>query len=421
MAPFAPFEPKPHLAVACSGGADSLALTLLAASWAKSFGGHVTALIVDHRLRPESAAEATQVASWLAVRGIAREILTRDGAPLASDVQAAARAARYALLEAWCEQAAVLHLLTAHHLDDQAETFLLRLARGSGLDGLAAASAVVERGFGRILRPLLPVPHARLVARLVAERQDWVEDPSNRDLHYARSRLRAVAGVLADTGLEAGRLAATAAQLARARVALEDDLVALLARAAWLHPAGFAWLDPPAIAAASEEVGLRALAAVIATVAGIQYPPRFDGIERFYRELRGGLAATRTLGGATLVPRRGRVLVCREPAAVAPPVDARPGARTWWDGRFMLDLPAAAPGGSLGALGPEAGEWDRARIPAPARAALPALRDTYGIVAVPHLEYVRPGAEARLTGLVLRFRPTRPLAPRGFVAARPRA
>src|SRR5579863_9177854 len=133
-----PFERRPLIAVAVSGGADSMALALLADAWAKARRGRAVALTVDHRLRAESTAEARQVARWLRRHGIAHEILTWTAPRPRSGVQAAARAARYALLEDWCLRAHCLHLLTAHHRRDQVETFWLRLTRGSGLDGLAA-------------------------------------------------------------------------------------------------------------------------------------------------------------------------------------------------------------------------------------------------------------------------------------------
>ena len=143
MALLAPFEPAPLVAVAVSGGPDSLALALLAARWAASRGGRAVALTVDHHLRPESTGEALQVGRWLADRGIAHAVLDWSPPPvLAGDIQAAARDARYAMLEAWCREAGALHLLVAHHAEDQAETLLLRLGRGSGLAGLAAMPAV---------------------------------------------------------------------------------------------------------------------------------------------------------------------------------------------------------------------------------------------------------------------------------------
>ena len=132
LLPFAPFEPSPHLAIAVSGGADSMALALLADRWARMRGGRVTALTVDHGLRAEAAAEAAQVARWLAERGIAAMTLAGVAPLPRRDIQAQARALRYRLLEGWCAEAGVLHLLIAHHQEDQAETLLLRLGRGSG-------------------------------------------------------------------------------------------------------------------------------------------------------------------------------------------------------------------------------------------------------------------------------------------------
>src|SRR5262245_21437394 len=159
MRPLGPFEAQPRLAVAVSGGSDSLALTLLLHDWARRQRGVLTALTVDHGLRPEAAAEARQVARWLRARGIRHRVLTwrPAGEARRGGLQAAARAARYRLLGAWCRANGVLHLALAHHREDQAETLLLRLARGSGLDGLAAMAAVSEREGVRLIRPLLAV------------------------------------------------------------------------------------------------------------------------------------------------------------------------------------------------------------------------------------------------------------------------
>jgi tRNA(Ile)-lysidine synthase len=387
----------------------------LADEFARTLGGSLVALTVDHRLREDSAAEAAQVASWLGARGIAHETLVRDGPAPHGDVQGAARDARYRLLEEFCARAGVLHLLTAHHREDQGETLLLRLARGSGLDGLAAIPAVTERAACRVLRPLLGVARARLAATLAAQRQAWIEDPSNRDPTYARARLRNSAAILAEDGLTPERLADTARRLGRARVALEAEVAALLARSAWLDPAGFAWLDPSPLAAAAAETALRALAAVLACVAGAAYPPRLDGIERLLAELCGGLARGRTLGGCLVAPRRAGVLVCREPEAVAPPVLALPGERVTWDRRFVVCLPPGAPPEwSVGALGADRVPACALDVPGAARPTLPALRDRDGVVAVPRLGFFRDGG---LGGGVLRFRPSRPLTAGGFAVA----
>jgi tRNA(Ile)-lysidine synthase len=421
MAPFGPFEPRPLLAVAVSGGADSLALCLLADHWARARGGSVIGLTVDHRLRPEAAAEARQVAAWLAAHGIAHRTLAWRPPDGLRNLQAAARTARYALLDAWCRDSACLHLLTAHHREDQAETFLLRLARGSGLDGLASMRAERALVHCRLLRPLLPVPHDRLTASLAAQGQAWIEEPSNRDPRYARVRLRSSAALLIREGLTPSRLAATAQRLGRARAALAAAVAELLAEAVVLYPAGFAWLDATPLSTTPPEIGLRALARLVTTVGGGIYPPRHERLERLFALLAEGLATGRTLGGCRFIPKRGAVLVCREPSAVAPPSALAPGASIRWDGRFAARLSTAAPEGlSLGALGnsteapPELKER-LATLPGAARPTLPAIRDLAGIVAVPHLHYAKIGREAVAAMIeTVAFRPERSLTASGF-------
>jgi tRNA(Ile)-lysidine synthetase-like protein len=144
---------------------------------------------VDHRLRPESGEEIRRLQGWLSARAIRHEILAWSGAKPAAGIQEAARAARYALLDDWCRAHACLHLLTAHHREDQAETYLLRRRAGSGANGLAGMSAIRELSHCRVVRPLLGVAKTRLVMFLDAERQPFLTDPSNSNPAFARSRL----------------------------------------------------------------------------------------------------------------------------------------------------------------------------------------------------------------------------------------
>src|SRR5262245_55954926 len=186
-----PFEARPHLAVAVAGGRDSLCLALLLHRWVQGRRGRITALTVDHRLRPESAAEAARVRRWLATHGIAHRTLRwqrGDARSATSGLQAAAREARYRLLCSACRELGILHLALAHQRDDQAETFLLRLDRQSGPDGLAAIAPIADRQGIRLLRPLLPVPRARLAATLQAWRQHWIDDPSKIGRASCRER-----------------------------------------------------------------------------------------------------------------------------------------------------------------------------------------------------------------------------------------
>jgi tRNA(Ile)-lysidine synthase len=408
MEPFGPFEAAPRLAVAVSGGADSLALAVLAAEWARARGGEVVALTVDHGLRPGSAAEAAQTREWLAALGISHHILRWTGPKPSADLQAQARDARYGLLGEFCQSAGILHLLLAHHREDQAETLLLRLGRGSGLDGLAAMAPERTTRWGRLVRPLLDIPRQRLRATLESRGQSWIEDPSNRNLDFARVRLRRLMPDLAAEGLDPTRLAATAKRLGRARAALETALAEAAARYVELASAGYAFCRAPVFFRLPEEIGLRLLARLILVVGGGVHGPRLERLERLYGQIRAGLATARTLGGCSVVPWEDGMIVCREPARMAPPVALLPGEAVLWDGRFLAELAPHGPSGlflgGLGAVG-----WRRlcrmsARdrlhsLPSCVRPTLPALFDEDGVSAVPHLGYNPNGVMAGLRRL----------------------
>lgn len=399
--------PAPRLAVAVSGGADSLALTLLADEWARAEKGAIVALTVDHGLRPEAADEARQVAAWLGARGVEHHVLRwqpPDGER--ANLQARAREARYGLLTSWCRAHHVRHLLVAHHRDDQAETFMLRLARGSGVDGLAAMSALSMRDGVTLLRPLLDVPKAALVACLREREQSWIEDPSNRDASYARVRMRALMPLLAAEGLTIERLAATAARLDDARDALDRACRDLLASAAELHDTGYAVVEPQAFADAPRDLAHRALARLLMALGGQTYTPRFDGLERLAADLcdvrrrPDALGGGRTLAGCCIVPQGdGRVMILREARGLADPV-ALGLAETHWDGRFTVTAARPFPNGTtLGALGdagwqtlrPEISQAELLALPRALLPTLPALRDGGGLAAVPHLAWRRAG------------------------------
>jgi len=411
MTPLGPFESRPCIAIACSGGRDSMALTLLMREWATARGGAAMALIVDHALRPESASEAKLVAAWLESRGIASQILCRTGAAPTGDLQATARAARYRLLSQWCAASQCLHLAIGHHLEDQAETFLLRLARGSGVDGLAAMAPVSESRTMRMLRPLLPVPSQRLGATLARfGMRDPIDDPSNRDPAFARVRMRGLASSLAGEGMTARRLAGTAARMARARHALEGAVAGLLAQAATLHAAGYCVLETAPLRAAPPETALRALARVLSCIGGRDYPPRLERLERLHGWIMGRDSGRgRTLGGCRVIQRKTALLICREPAAATAVLAAK--GDVYWDNRFRLRVDAGGEVRRLGADGWRQAVADAPRlkstpIPAPARPSLPAIWAEDELLSVPHLDYRR---RAEFPAAIIWFSPKRPL------------
>lgn len=439
MAALGPYEPSVGLVVGVSGGCDSMALVLLAHHWAMSRGGEVTAFTVDHRLRAGSRSEALWVHRTLGKRGIRHRILTWDRGAAAgrANLQAEARSARYRLLEEGCRAKGILHLLVAHHRDDQAETFLMRLERGSGLYGLSGMAPVVERRGVRVLRPCLAVRKVELRTYLEKNGQDWLEDPSNQDFRFTRVRTRGILPELTAAGITPGRIAETAGRLGLERGVMDLAVARLLALAADPDPAGFVLLDRECLLAAPEPVGLRALSRVLGVVGGSAYAPRFDRLARLYREIAGPCRA-RTLGGCTV--RRARkdgLLVCREQAAQDPPMAVDGPGTVLWDGRFRVELVAENVSQrrvsmTLGPLGRDGwaeikahhGGYSNAphgrprALPAAVRLGLPALSDTRGVVEVPHLGYRRPLAKTgslKIKGI--RPLPPEPLAGPAFKAA----
>ncbi len=391
-----PLAPERRLAVGVSGGPDSMALLCLAEDWCRRSSRSLTALTVDHGLRAESANEAGQVAAWAAARGVPHVILRWEGAKPRANLQAAAREARYRLMGDWCRAQGISALLLAHTKDDQAETVLARLARGSGVDGLSAmAPRRVLRGLA-LVRPLLSVQRAQLITTLAAFAQPYVEDPSNVDPRFLRARLRRARGALEDVGLTTSRLAATAQRMARARVALEADTAALLARFANIHAAGFCRLDGAQLKGAPAEIGLRALARILMAVGGADYPPRLERLERLYGRIEDGtLGRGATLAGCRIVPSGDRLLVTRELSAVNPePLALTPDEPSFWDHRFQVRLAAVPDVGKaeVRALGPHGLDSLRKvlegaplALPALVRPTLPALFLDGALAAVPHL------------------------------------
>jgi tRNA(Ile)-lysidine synthase len=299
--------------VAVSGGGDSVALMVLLAEWAQASGRERPVILtVDHRLRPGSDRTAAAVVASAQALGLEAHIQVWRGRKPVADIEGAARAARYRLMGSWCRAHGVHALYVAHTLEDQAETFLLRLARGSGVDGLAAMSEVSPfplPGFEGIcvVRPLLGTSRVGLRTFLAARKIGWHEDEMNVDPRFARVRLRAVWPSLLAAGLSAERIADAARHLARARLALDHDVVVLLSEASQLHE-GYVLLDGATLAAAPREIGLRALARVLMEVSGRAYRPRFERLECLFDAIgRDVFAGGRTLHGCVVKPAAKRL------------------------------------------------------------------------------------------------------------------
>ncbi|MEG6507458.1 tRNA lysidine(34) synthetase TilS [Methyloligella sp. 2.7D] len=346
---FAGLRASPRLALAVSGGADSLALFYLVHRWrqARDAGPELSVLTVDHGLRPESAGEAAMVAALAAKLGLPHRTLHWTDSAGGPGLQERARQARYRLMAGFCHDNGIPALLTAHHLDDQAETVLMRLRRGSGLDGLAAIPAQGDWAGITIRRPLLDLPKARLQATLREAGIVWAEDASNQDSRFERVDLRQQGRALAALGLTPEALGRTARRLARARDALEAETGRFLADHLRIDPqagaAGFAALSFAALRDAPEEVALRALSRLIAMIGGQERPVQLSKLEALLAALKAEPGKTRTLGGCRLAPKQEDLRLFREIRRPGLPViQLRPGDTALWDNRFYVGLGSEA-------------------------------------------------------------------------------
>ena len=411
MEALSPFERRPIIAVAVSGGGDSMALALLLDRWTRERDGGVLALSVDHQLRSESRQESEKVGLWLKRRGITHRILTWKGEIPENGIQDAARAARYDLLIKTLRQEGILHLAVAHHQDDQAETVLARLARGSGVDGLASMAASSEMGFGRIIRPLLGMSRKDLGEYCQMMEQDFINDPSNQNQKFQRVRLR---NLITNESVDPARLARTASEMGRVRAALEQKTALLLAQGFSLHPSGFGQLSLQSFLSENKEIGLRALSSILRTLGGRRYPLRFEPLQNLYHSLdETGLA--RNLAGCLIRAKKDSILFGREARGMEAAKPIFSDCPTYWDRRYRVEIKHSATSLQIGALGEERAASIRQQIkktdvPRIFWASQPALLRGEDLVAAPNLGYFHPDFAASLQLRVI-FAPDRALAP----------
>jgi tRNA(Ile)-lysidine synthase len=318
---FSDFENFRRVILAVSGGPDSTALMLLAKRWLdrRPRGPELVAATIDHRLRRESRAEAAAVAKLARKLGLRHHTLVWSGKKPKTGLQNAAREARYGLLVVLAQKLKADGVATAHTQDDQAETVLMRLARGSGLSGLAGIRRRSERDGITLARPFLELPKARLLATLRKAGIAFVEDPTNRDPRFARPRLRKIASVLAEEGLDAARLAGLAKRIARADAALTATVEAaephvLLSASADGRTTEF---NAAALFTFPSEITIRLLGRAVDRI-GDEGPVELGKLEALYQALADSYAAgwrlKRTLAGAMVALAGPRLSVSQAPA-----------------------------------------------------------------------------------------------------------
>jgi tRNA(Ile)-lysidine synthase len=394
-----PLEPAPAVAVAVSGGADSMALAVLARDWIGRRGGSVHALIVDHGLRAASADEARITVQRLTDLGISARVLFLADLKRGRAMAERARISRYQVLIGACAEAGVLHLLLGHHAADQAETVAMRVLRGSHTSGLAGMAALHETARVRLLRPLLQIPPPVLRQFLAARGIGWVEDPSNQDLRALRPRLR-------NALIPNAAVAEAASTAGRTRRRAEEAAALELALRATIRPEGFALVLPG-------RISTQALRALLRAIGGADYAASPSQVAALAARL-----VPATVAGVRLMPA-GRLgdgmLMVREEAAISPPAPAVHGMV--WDGRFRVTEVAgpAAKDATVGKLGDDAARFRRrSDLPAAILRTMPAIRLGEVLASVPHLRYDSGDNNLRMT---VSFAPGRPVAGPSFLPA----
>ena len=396
------------IGLAVSGGGDSMAMLYLAHNWTRDYGVRLWVVTIDHGLRPESASEAAMVAEECTALGWPHAALRwhwgRQG-----NVQDAARRARLSLIDQW--RGDLKHVLFAHTEDDQAETVLMRLARGSGVDGLAGMrpsrhvalhplgapsleasdydgtlppQVETSPGFS-LLRPCLEFSRSDLRHYATALKGRWVEDPTNDDRDYDRVRIRQLLNLLGEEGITPQGLAATAQRMARAQVGLKARLADAVTLACRDAPLGQVLIDRDGFATLDTETQLRLLTQALCYVASSRYRPRASASEALLQWILSGGGGT--LHGAEVLVDATQMRVVREYSAVK---HLSSGRAELWDNQWA-DTREVETGFKLKALGDlgwqQVQQGDGKRLPYRAALSSAALWEGENLIACPALEY----------------------------------
>jgi tRNA(Ile)-lysidine synthase len=365
------FHDLKGLGVAVSGGGDSIALLVLMARYANQTGIALHAISVDHGLRDGTDAELSLVSAQCAKLDVPHTVVYWTGWDGAGNLQSNARDARYDLIAKWAKNHDIDVVALGHTADDQAETLLMRMARGAGVDGLAAMAFESQRHGVTWLRPLLGAAREDLRVILRQENVTWAEDPSNENRDFERIRMRDALKALAPLGLNAQTLAVVASNMSDARAALEWH-TSLAAKDACEATLGTVRIDLKRYNVLPVEIARRLLVRSIMWVNGANYSPRRGGISQVQNSIKNGISST--VDGCQVVYKQGRIYVCRELNAVR---GITGSIDELWDGRWRLTGPADRDGLSvrpLGQVGVRSNDaWRDLGLPREAILSLPAV------------------------------------------------
>ncbi len=326
------------VAVAVSGGADSMALLHLTKLWAADKKVEMIALTVDHNFRNESKDEAQTVAKWARNLAVPHHILTHAGSKPDANIMEEARKIRYGLLEEYCKHNNITHLLIAHHADDQIETFLMRLERGSGVDGLCAMEMLSTFNGINIMRPLLNVNKNELISYLEENSIDWIEDPTNDNTYYKRNKLRSLLWRFSgeEENIVTSRILNTAKSMQRVKEALEHFTQQAATSCVTLHDQGYITLNITEFMSVPEEIQLRLLKECLLSVGNRDEIPRMEKLLNLHGKIIEDDFTGATLHGGKIESHKNNVIFVRERSCLANEKEII--EKTVWDNRFAIRL-----------------------------------------------------------------------------------
>ena len=349
------FSKLSHLALAVSGGADS---TFLMCMFARQQGlhekhgthfPHLSVLTVDHGLRPASSDEVKIVVQKAKSLGLPVKALKWEHAGITSGVQDQARRARYRLMIEAVKEIGADALLTAHNLEDQVETMLMRMGRGSGIDGLSGMTRTIETDGIKIIRPMLGISRKQILATLKHLDETWIEDPSNQDDRFERVRIRELIGHLSAADIVPEKLALSIERLGRAKQALNYYTDQFIAKHVEQHTSGFCEINRDEFVNLPEDVAIRVVNSLLQKYGGgsdysslSSLEELFDWLNRApYREdSENRTASGRTLSGCLLRLRKKSILIGRDPGRIDKAGEPISGQQTiLWDRRFLVHIP----------------------------------------------------------------------------------
>ncbi|MDR1499075.1 MAG: tRNA lysidine(34) synthetase TilS [Rickettsiales bacterium] len=328
-----------QVAVAVSGGIDSLALLFAAKEWAEVNDSRIIGITVDHKLRKESEAEATHVNELCRKYGIKHQVLVWEGEKPTTNVESSARENRYKLISGFCGQNSIKYLLVAHHLQDQAETFFLRLFRGSGLDGLAAMKGMTNLYNMTIIRPFLRVNKDILRQYLLKNSIGWIEDPSNSDEKYLRNKIRNFLNSFDDKDKILERINFAVDEINKSKEFREQEIGKIEKKVVNFSLFGSCAIDRQKLLLQNEEIILKLLAKVAMKISGNVYKPRLEKLKRLLKHIMEIDDIKYTFYGCIFEKYNNNLLmVYREYNSIGEDKELIYNTEVIWDGRFRIIL-----------------------------------------------------------------------------------